>query len=480
MSQVKELQHYVHSHGMPTKGRILLVASSPSVSKQTGWPIGFWAAELTHPLHVFQEAGYEIGLVSTEGGQLEMDGYSNPTDPSGYSAHDVISLGYMQKDWFNEMLSETKKLTEVNPEDYAAIFLVGGQGPMYTFRANPELEAEFLIDKQLGDLIRGRGTGDIRMLYDDKERFYLNGQYTIKSGEYIFSLPGINVLTQKITLDEGGKISWVGDPYNANLSLSGRIEKRISPAQLMLTSGASSGGSYPPTLIVSILNISGSLLRPQIGFDLQAPELANSTGSNSDVNAVIQRIRQDKDEVMRQSVALLIFGNFLPPSFSSGNPTSGNVISGAGVAGNSVSNIASTVMNDLFAKYGIPTRIQVNIADVRSRSGTASNAQVFVNSEWFLSDRLRLDLNYDPTVAMLVNSVAVPFNFNLEYMTRNENWRLKMFSRSSNIMLQQGGTTTNGVSGNTLGGGVVYRREFETFQRKKSPSLQAAEEKPVE
>lgn len=347
-------------------------------------------------------------------------------------------------------------------------------------RANPELETEFLIDKQLGDLIRGRGTGDIRILYDDKERFYLNGQYTIKSGEYVFSLPGINVLTQKITLDEGGKITWVGDPYNANLSLSGRIEKRISPAQLMLTSGASSGGSYPPTLIVSILNISGSLLRPQIGFDLQAPELANSTGSNSDVNAVIQRIRQDKDEVMRQSVALLIFGNFLPPSFSSGNPTSGNVISGAGVAGNSVSNIASTVMNDLFAKYGIPTRIQVNIADVRSRSGTASNAQVFVNSEWFLSDRLRLDLNYDPTVAMLVNSVAVPFNFNLEYMTRNENWRLKMFSRSSNIMLQQGGTTTNGVSGNTLGGGVVYRREFETFRRKTSLSPQAAEEKPAE
>jgi putative intracellular protease/amidase len=150
MSQVKEVQHYVHSHGMPTKGRILLVASSPSVSKQTGWPIGFWAAELTHPLHVFQEAGYDVELVSTAGGPLEMDGYSIPTDPSGYSAHDVISLGYMQKDWFNEMLSETKKLTEVNPEDYAAIFLVGGQGPMYTFRANPELEQLFLVFYESG------------------------------------------------------------------------------------------------------------------------------------------------------------------------------------------------------------------------------------------------------------------------------------------------------------------------------------------
>ena len=144
MSQVKEVQHYVHSHGMPSKGKILMVASSPTISKQTGWPIGFWAAEMTHPLNVFQEAGYEVELVSTAGGPLEMDGYSNPTDPSGYSAHDVISLGYMQQDWFNEMLSNTKKLTEVNPEDYAAIFLVGGQGPMYTFRANPELEKLFL------------------------------------------------------------------------------------------------------------------------------------------------------------------------------------------------------------------------------------------------------------------------------------------------------------------------------------------------
>ena len=69
-----------------------MVVSSPSVSKQTGWPIGFWAAELTHPMRVFQEAGYEVELVSTSGGTLEMDVYSNPTNPSGYSAHDVIHL----------------------------------------------------------------------------------------------------------------------------------------------------------------------------------------------------------------------------------------------------------------------------------------------------------------------------------------------------------------------------------------------------
>ncbi|NQX78318.1 type 1 glutamine amidotransferase domain-containing protein [Gilvibacter sp.] len=143
MQAVKETQHYVHAHGMPYKGKILMIASSPSVSQQTGWPIGFWAAELTHPLHVFHEAGYQVELASTEGGSLQMDTYSDPTDPSGYPAHDVISLGYMQQDWFNHLLNNTAAMTEVDPNDYDAIFLVGGQGPMYTFRGNAELGALF-------------------------------------------------------------------------------------------------------------------------------------------------------------------------------------------------------------------------------------------------------------------------------------------------------------------------------------------------
>lgn len=144
MNIVKESLRYVHPHGATSKGKILMVASSPSTSQQTGWPIGFWAAELTHPMHVFQEAGYEIDLVSTEGGKLMMDTYSDPTDPSGYSAHDIVSLGYMQKPEFTQLLNNTKKLTDVSHNDYAAIFLVGGQGPMYTFKGNTELQTLFV------------------------------------------------------------------------------------------------------------------------------------------------------------------------------------------------------------------------------------------------------------------------------------------------------------------------------------------------
>lgn len=179
MSTVKEINHYVHFHGAPAKGKILMVASSPAVSKQTGWPIGFWAAELTHPLRVFQEAGYEVELASTEGGSLMMDSFSNPTDASGYSAHDVISLGYMQQSWFNEMLVHTKKLSEVNPNDYVAIFLVGGQGPMYTFRENADLEKLFARFYEAGKpsaavchsttLLLGARQSDGRLIVDGKQ-----------------------------------------------------------------------------------------------------------------------------------------------------------------------------------------------------------------------------------------------------------------------------------------------------------------------
>lgn len=144
---IQRTVNYVHAHGMPYRGQILMVVSSPTISQQTGWPIGFWASELTHPLQVFQEAGYQVTIASTEGGAIEMDSYSDPRDPSGYSAHDVISMGYLQSPTFLERLKNTTSIQEIDISAFDAIFLVGGQAPMYTFKDNPrihELLAQFL------------------------------------------------------------------------------------------------------------------------------------------------------------------------------------------------------------------------------------------------------------------------------------------------------------------------------------------------
>lgn len=143
MNKIKELKKYVHVHGAEKRGKVLMVVSSPTISGETGWPIGFWASELTHPLLRFQQAGFNVDVVSTEGGEVRMDGYSNPLDESGYSADDIVSLGFLQKDSFLEILKNTKPISIIDHSEYDAIFLVGGQGPMYTFRGNSNLENLF-------------------------------------------------------------------------------------------------------------------------------------------------------------------------------------------------------------------------------------------------------------------------------------------------------------------------------------------------
>ncbi len=132
-------------HNAGHNGKVLMIVSNPTVSEQTGWPIGVWASELTHPYWEFSEAGYAIDIASPLGGEIKIDGFSNPDDESGYSAFDYVSRGFLADPTKQELLKNSLKLSKVNPNDYKAIFVCGGQGPMYTFYENQELH-KFFVD----------------------------------------------------------------------------------------------------------------------------------------------------------------------------------------------------------------------------------------------------------------------------------------------------------------------------------------------
>lgn len=121
------------------KKKILLLVANSSTSTQTGWPVGFWWAELTHPFYLFEEAGYEVEIRSPDGGDLEADGFSDPEHESGYSAADFVSLGFKKSPQRAALLEGTQSIEDVDPANYDAIFLVGGQSPMYTFVENAAL-----------------------------------------------------------------------------------------------------------------------------------------------------------------------------------------------------------------------------------------------------------------------------------------------------------------------------------------------------
>ena len=113
--------------------RIVFVASNPAVSEQTGWPIGFWWAELCHSYWELSERGCAVDIASPDGGELRGDTLSDPRDKSGYSADDLISLGFVNSPEHMKLVEQSKPLAEVRVDDYDGVLFVGGQAPMYTF-----------------------------------------------------------------------------------------------------------------------------------------------------------------------------------------------------------------------------------------------------------------------------------------------------------------------------------------------------------
>jgi putative intracellular protease/amidase len=121
--------------------KVLIIASNPAVSQQTGWPIGAWAAEFVHPYWEFVEKGYEVTIASPDGGSVELDRWSDPRDESQYSEHDILSLGFLTSPRHAALLASTPSLSQLSLAEYDAIFLAGGQAPMYTFFNNEPLYA---------------------------------------------------------------------------------------------------------------------------------------------------------------------------------------------------------------------------------------------------------------------------------------------------------------------------------------------------
>jgi putative intracellular protease/amidase len=120
--------------------RVLMVVANPSVSTTTGWPVGFWAAELFHPYYEFSQKRYEITIASPDGGKVELDALSDPRDPSKWSADDLISMGALHTPELMAQLERTPAVRELNLDDFDALVVCGGQGPMFQFRGHADLK----------------------------------------------------------------------------------------------------------------------------------------------------------------------------------------------------------------------------------------------------------------------------------------------------------------------------------------------------
>ena len=120
--------------------KVLIVVANPATSSTMGWPVGFWAAELTHPYYELTERGIEVTIASPDGGKVEMDSLSDPRDPSQWSADDLVSMGFVHTPALMELLENTPRIADLELGEFDAIMVAGGQSPMFTFRENEDLK----------------------------------------------------------------------------------------------------------------------------------------------------------------------------------------------------------------------------------------------------------------------------------------------------------------------------------------------------
>lgn len=113
--------------------KILMVLTSHDVLGNTGRKTGFWLEEFAAPYFVFRDAGVQLTLASPKGGQPPIDPKSdlpeNQTDAMARFKKD----GVAQKE-----LAATRKLADMESEDFDTIFYVGGHGPMWDLAENKD------------------------------------------------------------------------------------------------------------------------------------------------------------------------------------------------------------------------------------------------------------------------------------------------------------------------------------------------------
>src|SRR5262249_35913237 len=153
-----------------------IVIANPAVSTTTGWPVGFWWSELTHPYFEFNEKGYHVEVFSPNGGKCEADAMSDPRDPSGYSENDLISMGFLSTPKLAALVDNTQAVSALKVADFDAIVVAGGQAPMFTFERSKDLQDKFVSFYEAGKVTAALCHGTAILRYTRLS----NGEYLAK------------------------------------------------------------------------------------------------------------------------------------------------------------------------------------------------------------------------------------------------------------------------------------------------------------
>jgi hypothetical protein len=310
----------------------------------------------------------------------------------------------------------------------------------------PAAYAEIIFDIKAGDIIRGRGNGDILIQMDTKGEFNMFGGIQFTEGAYNFTL--YDLINKEFSIKPGSRLTWYGDPYQGIMNITASYRQLTSLAPIydkdpVLQAEPAIKRKYP---VEVLLKLEGAMLSPLINFDLVANDLPNNVSVEGrgpvrlsfDFDAF--KARLDEQELKRQVFSLIILRRLSPlDAFS----TSGSLA-------NSVSELLSNQLSYWLGQ--VDQNLEIDL-DLGALDAEAFNTFQLRLSYSFLNGRLRItrDGAFSSQNDQQQSVAAIVGDWTVDYLlTPDGKFKVKMYSRSNfnAVSNSLGGQTamTTGVS----------------------------------
>jgi len=320
---------------------------------------------------------------------------------------------------------------------------LSGMKMNFDLEVTSDAEVQIIFDSKSGDILKAKGTGNMKLEITTLGDFNMYGDYLIDKGDYLFTVK--NIFTKHFDIVKGGTISWNGDPFDATINLSPVYKLRTSLYDLYNKSNPNiqdPDTSKKRVPVECVINMTDKLFNPAISFDIDFPSLNDN--ARQEYRAVV------KPEINNQFLSLLIMNKFISPSQDNTTSSENNVI------GSTTSELLSNQLNNWLSQISNDFDLGVNY-----RAGDEMNSdelEVALSTQLF-NDRLIIDGNVGTSGGNSQSSSSIVGDVNIEYKWTDEGrFRIKAFNKSNEIdILTPNSTYTQGV-------GIFYRKEFDSFR----------------
>ena len=310
----------------------------------------------------------------------------------------------------------------------------------FRINANPDATLRLLMDAESGDYIALNGSGTLRASYFNKGAFQLFGNYVVDHGIYKLTIQ--NVIKKDFQFQQGGTISFGGNPYDAALDLKAQYVVNGVPL-----SDLNIGRSFSTNNIRvnCIMNINGTPNQPTVDFDMEMPTV------NSDAQQMVRSLINSEEELNQQVIYLLAIGRFYNQNASAMNEEGQSQTSLAmqsllsGTISQQINSVLSNVIKNNNWNFGanISTGDEgFNNAEYEGLlSGRLLNNRLLINGQFGYRD------NPNATTSFIGD-------FDIRYLLYpNGNLAVKVYNQTNDRYFVKNSLNTQGV-------GLIMKKDF--------------------